>query len=345
MRRRGIVGNVVQTLGQYYQVNYPMHAPVPKVSIVMPSACKLQLLKPCMEALFARTTYTDFELLLVVSDIRFADAAQAAYLKSLKANPRIRILAYEDRPYNFSWLNNWAVGQSTGDILCFMNDDIEVITPDWLEKLIARVQLEGVGAVGPMLYYPNETIQHAGVTLGIAGGAGHAFIGLPKGSAGYFGRAALEQDLSCVTGACVVVRKSVFQELNGFDENFAIAFNDVDLCIRMRQAGWRIIWTPQVEMYHHESASLGRHDAPERKGTYEPEVALMRKMWGEVLDNDPFYNPNLSLSSNDSALAFPPRIPKLPCERHQVYEQLERRDQREFLVEKPTEPEQYSPRP
>ena len=312
LRRRGILGNVVQTLGQYYQINYQIHPPVPKVSIVMPTACKLQLLKPCVDSLFARTTYADFELLLVVSDIRFADAGQEAYLKSLKANPRIRILTYEDKPYNFSWLNNWAVAQSTGTVLCFMNDDIEIITPDWLEKLVARVQLEGVGAVGPMLYYPNETIQHAGVILGIGGVAGHAFVGMQKGHGGYFGRAALEQDLSCVTAACMVMRRSVFDELNGYDEKLAVAFNDVDLCIRMRRAGWRIIWTPQVEMYHHESASLGRHDSPKWKELFDREVKHILERWGDVLENDPFYNPNLSLSTNNFTLAFPPRIPKLP---------------------------------
>jgi glycosyltransferase involved in cell wall biosynthesis len=285
---------------------------LPKVSIIMPSACKLNLLKPCMESLFAKTRYPDFELFLVVNKIRWDDRDQAAYLQSLKSNPRVHILPYDDRPFNYSWLNNWAVSQSTGSVLCFMNDDIEVITPDWLEKLVTRLHLEGVGAAGPMLYFPDDRVQHAGVILGVGGVAGHAFLGLKRGSAGYFGRAALEQDLSCVTAACMVVRRKDFDSVNGFNEDLSVAFNDVDLCIRLRQAGWRIIWTPQVEMYHHESASIGQHNSPERKAQFELETAMMRRMWGDRLDADPFYNPNLSLASNRFTLAFPPRVPKLP---------------------------------
>ena len=312
LRRRGIDGTVGEAIRLYYQVDYRAPASLPKVSIIMPSACKLNLLKPCMESLFAKTRYPDFEVFLVVSEIRYDDPNQAAYLQSLKSNPRIHILPYDDRPFNYSWLNNWAVSQSTGPVLCFMNDDIEVITPDWLEKLVTRLHLEGVGAAGPMLYFPDDRVQHAGVILGVGGVAGHAFLGLKRGSAGYFGRAALEQDLSCVTAACMVVRRADFDSVNGFNEDLSVAFNDVDLCMRLREAGWRIIWTPQVEMYHHESASIGQHNSPERKAQFELETGMMRKMWGDRLDRDPFYNPNLSLASNRFTLAFPPRVPKLP---------------------------------
>ena len=312
LQRHGIAGKVEPALRIYYQVHYPTPAVLPKVSILMPSACNLNLLKPCMESLFARTTYPDFEVLLVVSSIRFENAAQREYLEQLKSNPRIRILRYEDRPYNFSWLNNWAESQCSGEVLCFMNDDIEVVTPDWLEKLFARLTLDKVGAVGPMLYYPDDRIQHAGVTLGVGGVAGHAFIRLPRGSDGYFGRAGLEQDLSCVTAACMLMRRDAFQALNGFNEDLSVAFNDVDLCVRLRNAGWRIIWTPQVELTHHESATLGRHDSPERQTQFRHEVKLMRDLWGAALDSDPFYNPNLSLETNRFTLAFPPRIARLP---------------------------------
>jgi GT2 family glycosyltransferase len=193
-----------------------------------------------------------------------------------------------------------------------MNDDIEVITSDWLEKLVIRVQLEGIGVAGPMLYYPNNTIQHAGVILGIGGVAGHSFSGAAKDSIGYFGRAALEQDLSCVTAACMVVRRSAFDQLEGFNEDFAVAFNDVDFCIRIRQAGWRIVWTPQVTMYHHESASLGKHNSPSRRFLFDRETALMKELWGRLLEEDPFYNPNLSLATQQFKFSYPPRISKLP---------------------------------
>src|SRR5256714_3075083 len=172
--------------------------------------------------------------------------------------------------------------------------------------------LDGVGAVGPLLYYPNDRIQHAGVILGIGGVAGHQFHNMPRGNAGYYGRALLEQDLSFITGACMVMRREVFDNIGGFNEKFAVAFNDVDLCIRVRRLGWRLLWTPAVEMYHHESASLGKHNAPQRQALLEEEVKLMRATWGDVLDSDPFFNPNLSLATPYYTLAFPPRIAKLP---------------------------------
>jgi GT2 family glycosyltransferase len=239
-------------------------------------------------------------------------AAQKRFINQIQADPRVRLLIYDERPFNYPRTNNRAVAQSDAPIICFLNDDVEVITRDWLEKLVARVMLDGVGAVGPMLYYPTDAIQHAGVILGLGGVAGHQFLNMPRGNAGYYGRGILEQDLSCVTAACMVMRREVFDSISGFDEKFAIAFNDVDLCIRVRQKGWRIIWTPAVEMYHHESASLGKHNAPQRQALFEHEVKLMRAIWGDVLDRDPFFNPNLSLATPYYTLAFPPRIAKLP---------------------------------
>ena len=218
------------------------------------------------------------------------------------------MLAYPDRPFNYSWVNNWAASQASGDLLCFLNDDTTIITLDWLERLAARASLPGVGAVGPMLLYPDETIQQAGVILGLSGVAGHACHGLPRGSRGYFDRGCLEQDVSCLTAACLVMRKTAFQDLGGFDEELPIAYNDVDLCVRLRAAGWRMIWTPAVELYHQESASVGRHDAGGRADELANAVALMRRRWGPVLDADPCYSPNLSLQ-RQFQLAFPPRQP------------------------------------
>src|SRR5262249_3423153 len=157
-----------------------------------------------------------------------------------------------------------------------------------------------------------DTIQHAGVVHGLLGAAGHPFIRMPKGSHGYFGRAGLEQDLSCVTAACMLLRREAFDSVGGFNEKLAVTFNDVDLCIRLRNAGWRIIWTPRVELYHHESMSVGPYDSPQRREQFQREADLLRELWGEALDHDPFYNPNLSLATCHSSLAFPPRIAKLP---------------------------------
>ena len=273
----------------------------------MPSGCKLELLRPCLTELLARTTYPNFEVLLTVNEIRFQDREQAASLNEFAKDSRVRVLVYRDRAFNYSWVNNWAAAQATGSVLCLMNDDIKLITSDWLEKLVVRLQLDGVGAVGVMLYYADETIQHAGVILGIGGVAHHVFRDLPRGSAGYAGRAALEQDLSCVTAACLAVRRDVFEDLNGLDERLAVAFNDVDFCIRLRAKGWRILWTPEVEHYHLKSQTLGRHDFGERAEVFQNEVRMMREQWGPVLNSDPFYNPNLSLQDNQMALAFPPR--------------------------------------
>ena len=305
-----IAGSALE--GGHHQVSYLSKGNFPKVSIVMPSACKLTLLKPCLESLLTRTTYPNFEILLVVNEIRYTVSEQAEFLKGISSDPRVKLLVYVDQPFNYSKINNWAIAQSNSSIICLMNDDIEVITDNWLEKLVIRVQISGVGAVGPLLLYPDNRIQHAGVILGLGGVAGHHLQLLPKGHGGCFGRAALEQDLSCVTAACMVVKRDVFDMVGGFNERLAIAFNDVDLCIRIRTAGWRIIWTPEVELYHHESASIGKHDSPERAELFRCEASLMRTMWGEILDRDPFYNPNLSLDTNHHNLAFPPRISKLP---------------------------------
>ena len=178
LARNGIRGQVTRALNIFYQVRYDPPGEWPKVSVVMPSGCKLELLRPCLSELLARTTYPNFEVLLTVNKIRFQNEEQAACLKEFAKDPRVRVLVYKERDFNYSWVNNWAAKQASGSILCYMNDDIMIITTDWLEKLVVRLQLNRVGAVGVMLYYPNETIQHAGVILGYDGVAGHVFRGM-----------------------------------------------------------------------------------------------------------------------------------------------------------------------
>jgi GT2 family glycosyltransferase len=204
---------------------------------------------------------------------------------------------YPDQPFSYAWVNNWGERHASGELLCLLNDDVEVISADWLEQLAARASFDGVGICGAMLYYPNDVIQHAGVILGLNGVAAHQFIGLPRGSAGYCGRAAADQDLSAVTGGCMMVRRSVFQQLGGFNQHLAIAFNDVDFCIRARGRGWRVLWTPVAELYHHESVSVGAAASNSRLLQLAEERAMMQRTWGALLENDPFYNPNLSLES------------------------------------------------
>ena len=309
--RRGISASVSSVIGQYYHVEYARPRQPPKVAIVIPTAIKT-FVPRCISSVLKHTTYPDLEVIVMVDESHVETAAQKKFLEHLRADRRVRLTLYRDQPFNYSRTNNRAVALTDAPVICLLNDDVEVITRDWLERLVARVQLEGVGAVGPMLYYPHDCIQHAGVVLGIGGIAGHQFLNMPRGSAGYFGRALLEQDLSCVTAACMVIRREAFEGAGGFNEDLAIAFNDVDLCVRVRRKGWRILWTPTVEMYHHESASLGKHNAPQRQALFEQEIKLMRRMWGEILDADPFFNPNLSLATPYYTLAFPPRISKLP---------------------------------
>jgi GT2 family glycosyltransferase len=276
------------------------------VSILVPTTGNPTLLEPCLNSLLTRTTYGNFEVLVLVNETHRKIPERACLLDRVVADGRIRVLDFPDRPFNYSWVNNRGADQASGDILCLLNDDTELVTGDWLEQLVARVALDGVGAAGPMLYYPDNTIQHAGTILGIGGVADHVFRSAARGHLGYFGRACLEQDLSCITAGCMAMRASVYRDLGGFNEELAIAFNDVDLCLRIRAAGWRIIWTPAVELTHRESTSLGRHDAPERAERFSQDVVWMRGRWGPALDADPFYNRNLSLT-RPYELAFPPR--------------------------------------
>jgi GT2 family glycosyltransferase len=303
----GARATVARSAHGSYQVNYESPSPAPRISVLIPTTGAERLLEPCLQSITTLTSYENFEILLLVNERHHKEPEKIGLWDRLAATPRVRLLSYADHPFNYSWVNNWGAGQASGELLCFLNDDTIVITPQWLERLAARVVQPGIAAAGPLLLYPDDTIQHAGVILGLSGIAGHACHRQPRGSCGYLGRCCLEQDVSCSTAACLMIRKAVFQELRGFDEALPIAFNDVDFCIRLRAAGWRIVWTPTVELYHHESASVGRHDSPARGDEFPAAVALMRKRWGAVLDSDPFYNPNLSLRRGFN-LAFPPRL-------------------------------------
>lgn len=312
LSRCGVAAAVRPVAGQFYQVEYPSPSPAPKVTVIIPTALRFELVQQCITGILRDTTYPNVEFIVTADSSNVQTAAQKSFIEQIGVDPRVRVLIEDGRPFNYARTNNRAAAQSDAPIICFLNDDVVAITQDWLEKLVARVLLKGVGAVGAMLYYPTETIQHAGVILGMGGIAGHPFLNLPRGTRGYYGRAMLEQDLSCVTAACMVTRREAFDGIGGFDEEFAIAFNDVDLCMRLRQRDWRIVWTPTVEMYHHESISVGKHNAPHRRALFQHEVRLMREKWGDALNFDPFFNPNLSLASLQYKLAFPPRISKRP---------------------------------
>ncbi|WP_250523157.1 MULTISPECIES: glycosyltransferase family 2 protein [unclassified Caballeronia] len=303
---RGTVGQLSSDVG-ILRVRYAPPSPAPLVSIVIPTRDGVDLLRQCIESIFAKSTYPNFEIIVV--DNGSVRPETLAYFNTLRARANVRV-SRDDRPFNFSALNNAAVALSGGEFVCLLNNDIEVITPDWLEELVSIAAQPGNGAVGACLWYPNETLQHGGVVLGLGGVAGHMHYKIRRGTFGYFGRAVATQNISVVTAACLVIRKAIYEEVGGLDETFAVAFNDVDFCIRVREAGYRNVWTPHAELYHHESATRGSDMAPEKFQRFQREVRLMESRWGDTLLRDPAYNPNLSLDTSKApfALADDPRI-------------------------------------
>jgi O-antigen biosynthesis protein len=216
----------------------------------------------------------------------------------------------DDRPFNFSALNNLAAAEARGSLLGFVNNDIAVIEPGWLSEMVSLAIRPGIGAVGARLLYANGQVQHAGVVLGIGSVAGHLHRFAERDHPGYFGRALLAQELSAVTGACMLVPKAVFDRVGGFDaEKLPIAFNDIDLCLRIGAAGYRILWTPHATLFHYESSSRGFDDTREKRARFLKECDVMTARWGGRLSADPHFNPNLSLDFEQPVLAFPPRLP------------------------------------
>jgi GT2 family glycosyltransferase len=214
----------------------------------------------------------------------------------------------DDGPFNFSRLNNRAVAQAKGEIVVLLNNDTEVISPGWLDEMVSHAVRPGVGAVGGRLWYSDRTLQHGGVILGMGGVAGHAHHRLSRHASGYFNRSRVIQSFSAVTAACLAIRKTIYLEIGGLNEkDLAIAFNDVDFCLRLRAAGYRNVWTPYAELCHHESVSRGQEDTPEKQARFNREAAYMRKRWGQLLDQDPAYNPNLALDDPGFVMASPPR--------------------------------------
>jgi GT2 family glycosyltransferase len=305
----GVIAEVLaSSCPMFHRVRYSLPQPPPRLTIIVPTRDRADLLHKCVEGLLHRTDYPDLELLIV--DNQSKEPATCAYLEQLRQNARIRILSY-DAPFNYSAINNFAVARATGSLLCLLNNDIEVINSDWLTEMASHALRTGIGAVGALLYYPDGRIQHGGVILGLGGLAAHVPHGSRRGDFGYFGRSAVTQNLSAVTGACLVMPKNVFDEVGGFNErDLAVTYNDVDLCLRIREAGYRIVWTPHAELYHHEAASRGPDSDPDNALRSAAEMAFMLRRWSHILHRDPYYNPNLQLNDPAFDLAFPPRIDK-----------------------------------
>lgn len=278
----------------------------PLVSLIIPTRNQAALVRQCIDSILQKTRYPHYEILLV--DNGSDDPEALACFADYARHPAVRLIR-DDRPFNYSALNNAAVDVARGSLIGLVNNDIEVITPEWLDEMVAIALRPGVGAVGAKLWYPDDRLQHGGVITGFRGVAGHAHWGLGRTDGGYRDRALLPQALSAVTAACLVLRRSAFDAVGGLDaENLAVAFNDVDLCLKLHAYGLRNVWTPYAELYHHESASRGLDTTPAKKARFDAEVAHMHARWGARLQEDPHYNANLCMEHDSFLLADPPRI-------------------------------------
>lgn len=297
MRARGATAEVTVVPG-IYRVRHPVPSPAPLVSIIIPTRDKVDILQTCVESIQQGTDYAAWEVLIVDNDSR--EPQTLAWFEKAQQDPRVRVLSYPG-PFNYSAINNFAVQHAKGEVVVLLNNDIEVISRDWLAEMVGHALRPEIGAVGAKLLYPNGMVQHAGVVLGIGGVAGHVHRYLGGTEPGYDFRAVATQNYSVVTAACLTVRKSVYEEAGGLDAvHLKVAFNDVDFCWRLITLGYRNVFTPHALLYHHESLSRGHDDTPEKKAIFEQEFSYMKASLGSIMD--PAYNPNLSLEFEDFSL-------------------------------------------
>lgn len=286
-----------------YRVRWPLPKPAPLVSLLIPTRDQKAVTEVAVRSILDRTAYANFEIIILDNGsvepetLAFFDAIQ-------RQDGRVRVVR-DERPFNYSALNNLGVRHARGSLIGLVNNDVEVIGPDWLGEMASQACRPEIGCVGAKLYYGDDTLQHGGVILGIGGVANHVHKHAPATSPGYFARLLVTQNYSAVTGACLLVRREVYEAVGGLDEaNLAVAFNDVDFCLKVRQAGYRNLWTPYAELYHHESVSRGAEDTPEKQARFEREIAFMQEKWGDALRADPCYNPNLSRARVDFSIAL-----------------------------------------
>jgi GT2 family glycosyltransferase len=306
LQRLNQSAQVVAAPGGHTRVIYKLPAQLPLVSLIIPTRDKLDLLRGTVEGCLNQTRYDNIEI--IIMDNSSVEPETLAYLKAIQHDNRVTVIRHA-APFNYSQLNNIGVAHAQGDIIGLINNDLEVIALDWLTEMVSHALRPEIGAVGAKLYYANDTIQHAGVIVGLGGMAGHGFKFLAREAPGYHWKPLLIQNYSVVTGACLVLRRQVFEEVGGLEEqHLQVAFNDVDLCLRIRQRGYRILWTPYAELYHLESASRGLDNTLKKFLRLRHELNYMKSRWAEILLNDPYYNPNLTIEYEDFSLAYPPRV-------------------------------------
>ena len=294
LKRTGTEGTVTHTpdLG-FFRVQYPVHGE-PLVSIIIPNKDEKEALHACITSIKEKTKYQNYEIIIVENNSTSEEIF--AYYEELKKDPKIRVIRWE-KEFNYSAINNYGARYANGEYLLFLNNDVTVITEGWLTEMLGMCQRREVGAVGVKLLYPDDTIQHAGCVIGIGGIAGHMFVNMPANRTGYLHKASILQDMSAVTAACMMMKKAAFEEVGGFTEELSVAFNDVDLCLKVRETGRLIVYDPYVQLYHMESKTRGAEDSQEKVRRFQEEIEYIRCHWIDILKKgDPYYNKNLSLS-------------------------------------------------
>ena len=294
LKRMGVEGEVSHTpdLG-FFRVKYPVHGE-PMVSIIIPNKDEKESLKACIESIREKTEYQNYEILIIENNSTSEEIFH--YYKELSRDPKIRLLRWK-KEFNYSAINNYGVRHAKGEYLLFLNNDVTVITPGWIKEMLGVCQRREVGAVGVKLIYPDNTIQHAGCVIGIGGIAGHMFVDMPANRTGYLHKASILQDMSAVTAACMMMKRSAFDKVGGFTEELAVAFNDVDLCLKTTKAGYLVVYDPYARLYHMESKTRGAENNEVKVRRFQREIEYMRCNWIDILKNgDPNYNKNLSLT-------------------------------------------------
>ena len=319
LKRVGLEGTVSEgCIEGIYRVDYKVIGN-PKVSIVIPNKDGKDILKVCIDSVLEKTTYSNYEIIVVENNSTSEEIYE--YYKEIIKNEKVRVVNYntgkeilndeecsleftnknrrEVKPgFNYSAIINFGVKNATGEYSIQLNNDTELITPNWLELMVGFCQRDDVGAVGVKLYFPDETIQHAGIIVGIGGIAGNRFKSIPKDGHGYFAKESMIENLSAVTGACLMAKTKIYEEVDWMDESLAVAFNDVDFCLKIREKGYLVVFNPFVEFWHYESKTRGQEDSPEKIKRFQGEICRFEQKWGEILDSgDPYYNVNLSLDT------------------------------------------------
>ena len=294
LERRNLSAEVLETgLGAYHRIRYDLPTPAPRVSVIIPTKDRTDLLSVCLNGIFEKTNYENFEVLIV--DNNSTDAKTFAYFKMIEKNENVRVLKFPGE-FNFAAINNFAASEASGEILILLNNDIEVIDEGWITELVSHACRPDVGAVGCRLYYPDDRVQHDGIIIGMGGVAGYAHPHSKREDGGEFGRSKIIRNYSAVTAAALAVKKSIYDEVGGLNaESLSVACNDVDFCLRVKEAGYQNVYSPFAELYHHESVSRGPDTDPMKAKRFEGEALYMKDKWKICIENDPGYNANLSL--------------------------------------------------